>query len=411
MYLWTDSEYLLAACLPIGVTHVFSPLSGEWSARITEGVSGLAQVQFSADSRHVLARAEHSIKITVWSLASKKVRVLKFPKAGVDARFSPHGLYLALVENGAAGSSSKDAVCIYDCLDSDWQLVSQFQPASDDAMDIAGLEWNPRGDLIALRNSPLHYLVQVHDLSGRLVFAYSPPDGTGTVQPGVHRVSWSDCGRLLFLADYNSAVRIFNTLNWSLVTVLQHDSIIRRECRSLRNCNVLEEKAVAQTDVDDKIVAEWLNRYRTNYEVVHIRPVALSKIQSDPGKPYPPRVGVTDFAISPVTESGQCFLASRDASMPAVLWIWDLQSLSLSTVLVHRDPVAGFQWEPNSTTIPRLMLLTRGGPTLFSWTPQGAVTMQTPSADEQFSPQKVVWNPRGKVFLLVGRDKFVCCKT
>ena len=40
------------------------------------------------------------------------------------------------------------------------------------------------------------------------------------------------------------------------------------------------------------------------------------------------------------------FLATKVESMPNVVWIWDITTLSLLTVLIHLNPVTAFKFAP-----------------------------------------------------------------
>jgi WD40 repeat protein len=329
----------------------------------------------------------------------------------VAFKFAPNDKFIAVVENGGC-DGGKDAVCIYDCSD-DWQAVSRFTSSSgegDCAADVAGVEWNGMSDLIAVWSSPLRFLVHVHNVKGSVVFSFS----AGGTSPnagcclGVHRVRWSPCGRLMAVSSHDSEIRLFNAINWSLVTSLSHRGTIDREDFRMRNCAVLEEKKVEERNTDAKIVSDWLRREQTAYEEVHIRPIALSRIKADPRKANP-RVGVNEFSFSP----DGVLLASKDDSMPSVIWIWDLQNVCLSALLVHQDAIASFQWEPLSShaSLSRLLMLTKAGRQLFAWTPFGAMVIQIPKTNCDFIPSRLSWNPRGKVAILAGRESFICCKT
>ncbi len=116
-------------------------------------------------------------------------------------------------------------------------------------------------------------------------------------------------------------------------------------------------------------------------------------------------------------------LATRDESSPCTAWVWDLQELRLSSVLVHRDPVTSLAWEPcggggaGGAAPARLALMSSGSsPAVFLWSPLGVVVLKVPvaastTADDVLVPTRVRWNPQGRgAMCLAGREGFVCSK-
>jgi len=65
-------------------------------------------------------------------------------------------------------------------------------------------------------------------------------------------------------------------------------------------------------------------------------------------------------------------------NMATVLWVWDMQKMSLEAALQHTAPVRSFQWDPKR---PRLALCT-GNSKLYLWSPAGSVSVQVPSEGE-----------------------------
>lgn len=64
--------------------------------------------------------------------------------------------------------------------------------------------------------------------------------------------------------------------------------------------------------------------------------------------------------------------------MAAVLWLWDLQKMSLVATLEQTAAVRSFQWDPRR---PRLAFCT-GTSRLFLWSPAGCVSVQVPPEGE-----------------------------
>lgn len=62
-------------------------------------------------------------------------------------------------------------------------------------------------------------------------------------------------------------------------------------------------------------------------------------------------------------------------NMATVVWVWDMQKMSLEAVLEHTSAVRCFQWDPRK---PRLALCT-GNTKLYLWSPAGCVSVQVPT--------------------------------
>lgn len=52
----------------------------DWKCEIDEGSSGLVDVQWSPDSRHILSTDSLHLRITVWSLINKTTSYIQHPK-------------------------------------------------------------------------------------------------------------------------------------------------------------------------------------------------------------------------------------------------------------------------------------------------------------------------------------------
>ena len=83
--------------------------------------------------------------------------------------------------------------------------------------------------------------------------------------------------------------------------------------------------------------------------------------------------------------------------MPHAVWIWDMTTLELSTVLIHQNQVKSFKFSPNSQTL----IIGTGQSRVFVWTPKGACVVDLPrnemsmQAPVDLHVQRILWNPRG----------------
>ncbi|XP_025141592.1 WD repeat-containing protein WRAP73 isoform X5 [Bubalus bubalis] len=113
-----DSLFILCALYKRGLVQVWSLEQPEWHCKIDEGSAGLVASCWSPDGRHILNTTEFHLRITVWSLCTKSVSYIKYPKACQQGiTFTRDGRYLALAER----RDCRDYVSIFVC--SDWQLL------------------------------------------------------------------------------------------------------------------------------------------------------------------------------------------------------------------------------------------------------------------------------------------------
>lgn len=118
-----DSRFILAGLIKRSAIQIFSLDNPEWKCKIDEGSAGLSRVHWAPDSRHILTTAQFNLRITVWSLASKSVSYIKYPK-----KISPNSYifnltkpYMALVERR---NDSTDHISVFDYASS-WSMVTQ----------------------------------------------------------------------------------------------------------------------------------------------------------------------------------------------------------------------------------------------------------------------------------------------
>ena len=70
------------------------------------------------------------------------------------------------------------------------------------------------------------------------------------------------------------------------------------------------------------------------------------------------------------------YLATRCDNMPTTLWIWDMTTLELASVLIHINPVKQFKFSPNSNDL----YIVTGQGRVYSWAPLGTSVIELPHA-------------------------------
>lgn len=346
-----------------------------WTCKIDGGLAGVSWCWWSPDSRHLLTMAEFSLHLTLWSLVTKSVSLIKYPKlvqAGLD--FSPDGSFMALAER----RECKDVVSVFEC--NGWQLVQHFPVATE---DLSGLCWSPNSRLLALWDSLLNYQVLLYSMNGQCLATYSAYEHA----LGVKTVLWAPSGQFLAIGGFDEKLRVLNHLTWRTVAEHTHPSTIDKGTIVYQE---VEEATPPHTNP--------LPSRQSHYETPSL-PVTMNTVQPDLEKPFP-RLGVGVAIFSPDSR----YLVTRNDNMPCAVWLWDMKELALSAVLLQTQTIKDVSWDP---TQPRLAIAT-GNNRLYLWSPAGCVSVTLPS-NTSFSVSKLLWHPSGKSLLLLSSSHFCVC--
>ncbi|XP_063559365.1 WD repeat-containing protein WRAP73 isoform X2 [Gorilla gorilla gorilla] len=291
-----DSLFILCAMYKRGLVQVWSLEQPEWHCKIDEGSAGLVASCWSPDGRHILNTTEFHLRITVWSLCTKSVSYIKYPKACLQGiTFTRDGRYMALAER----RDCKDYVSIFVC--SDWQLLRHFDT---DTQDLTGIEWAPNGCVLAV---------------------------------------WDTC----------LEVRILNHVTWKMITEFGHPATINDP----KIVVYKEAEKSPQLGLGclsfppPRAGAGPLPSSESKYEIASV-PVSLQTLKPVTDRANP-KIGIGMLAFSP----DSYFLATRNDNIPNAVWVWDIQKLRLFAVLEQLSPVRAFQWDPQQ---PRLAICTGG---------------------------------------------------
>uniref|UniRef100_A0A8D0BQ76 WD repeat containing, antisense to TP73 n=1 Tax=Salvator merianae TaxID=96440 RepID=A0A8D0BQ76_SALMN len=384
----SDSLFILCAMYKRGIVQVWSLEQPDWHCKIDEGSAGLVASSWSPDGRHILNTTEFHLRITVWSLCTKSVSYIKYPKVcqqGIS--FTKDGRYMALAER----RDCKDYISFFVC--SDWQLLRHFDT---ETQDLAGIEWAPNGCVLAVWDSCLEYKVLLYSLDGRLLSTFCAYEWS----LGVKSITWSPSSQFLAVGSYDEKVRILNHVTWKKIAEFEHPA------------NVVNSKIIVYKEVEkspavetEKLVfpptkkmASSLFSTKTKYEIAPV-PASLHHVKPAADRANP-RVGVGMLAFS----ADNCFLATRNDNLPNALWIWDVQKMKLFAVLEQLCAVQLFQWDPRR---PRVAICT-GNSRMYLWSPAGCVSVQVPSEGD-FHVASLCWHPSGDSLALMGKDSFCMC--
>nr|XP_033777660.1 WD repeat-containing protein WRAP73 isoform X5 [Geotrypetes seraphini] len=342
-----DSLFILCAMYKRGLIQVWSLEQPDWHCKIDEGSAGLVASFWSPDGRHILNTTEFHLRITVWSLCTKSVSYIKYPKACQQAgvAFTKDGRHMALAER----RDCQDYISIFVC--SNWQLLRHF---GTETQDLAGIDWSPNGCVLAVWDTCLQFKVLLYSLDGRLLSTYSAYEWS----LGIKSITWSPSSQFLAIGSYDEKVRILNHVTWKPIAELEHLATIN----------------------DPKIVV--------------YKEMETCRVFRD---------GDTSLPTGPNATSS-LFNTRSKYNMPHTIWIWDVQKMKLFVVLEQVMEVRFFQWDPRQS---RLAICT-GSSKVYLWSPTGSVSVQVPTQDS-FHVLSLSWHTDGNALLLVSKDHFCLC--
>ncbi|XP_057274114.1 WD repeat-containing protein WRAP73 isoform X3 [Pezoporus wallicus] len=358
----SDSLFILCAMYKRGIVQVWSLEQPDWHCKIDEGSAGLVASCWSPDGRHILNTTEFHLRITVWSLCTKSVSYIKYPKACQQGiAFTKDGRYMAVAER----RDCKDFISIFVC--SDWQLLRHFDT---ETQDLFGIEWAPNGCVLAVWDTCLEYKILLYSLDGRLLSTYRAYEWS----LGIKSVAWSPSSQFLAIGSYD-------------------EKIVYKEVEKSPSVET-ERLSFPPT----RALASSLFSTQSKYAISEV-PLSLHYVKPASDRANP-KMGIGMLAFSP----DNCFLATKNDNIPNAVWIWDIQKLKLSVVLEQLCAIQCFQWDPRQ---PRLAVCT-GNSNVYLWSPAGCVSVQVP-VEGDFPIVSLSWHSSGDSMVLLSKDNFCVC--
>lgn len=366
-----DGTMVMARLVPSrSMVQVFKVDEPDWTAKVDEGAAGIANAIWTPDSRGIITFAEFGVRLSAWNLSNKAVTHIHAPKL-LTARgvtFSPQGNLMALAER----RDTKDFITVFRT--SDWEPAAHFPVATT---DLQCIQWSPDGAAIAVADHVLDYKLLVYAPDGKLLADYKAyEDGLG-----IRTMAWSPSGQMLAVGSYDGVCRVLNHVTWKAFAEWSHAT----EEEGSGGQSVLREP-------DGVVVYRETSTPEAEGGVAYVvdeLPVGVDTVKPQMDKPNP-KLGVCAIGFS--SDGAYCF--TRNEHMPCALWIWDMKTLELASLLIQRSPITSASWDAAQT---RLLLTTApvNAPdaprAVYMWTPDGCSCIPVPNAG--LVPGSVAWNP------------------
>ena len=90
--------------------------------------------------------------------------------------------------------------------------------------------------------------------------------------------------------------------------------------------------------------------------------------------------------------------------MPNVLWIWQISSLSLHTVIIQQKPIKNFVWSPSE----HILLIVTENSKLYTFTLTNVYVVElVTDVNFNLNVNKITWNTDGKSFVVSDRNYMI----
>ncbi|CDW74000.1 wd-repeat protein [Stylonychia lemnae] len=382
-----------------------------WTGKIEEGVIGLAGQIWAPDSRQILTFSDLQLRATVWSLVEQRATAyIRSPKhvppKGIS--FSQNKKFMALAERRDA----KDWISIY-YTGNDWKLVNTFEV---DTFDLTDLMWAKEDTSILVYDTPLESKLIIYSaMTGEVVAKHNLSSGPGL---GIKSVQLSPNGIFMTVAFFDTKLRIFNAYSQREIVSFEHTSQISfaqaeyNRVLIYRETQITEQLGSYANNEKQYFQYKVTQAHRDGQELtVEKFPMinkkeisAFTTSQFEKVGTQGPPTGVSLVAWSHDSK----YLATKCDQLPNVIYVWEMSSVELHSVLVHLNPVKHINFGPTT----HQLCISTGQARFFSWSPQSTACYDLngdsgslSSALVTFSVQKVKWNPKGNKLILIDKNQ------
>ena len=294
----------------------------KWYCSIDEGIQGMKYALFSPDSFHILSICDYNIKLSIRSLVDKSLLYINFPKfSRKGLSFSSKGNFMALAERNEA----KDIIGVYYV--NKWSCITKFECLTEDLQDV---KWSYDNSALLIPDIPTTCKLFVYSPLGDLILKIE----LYQYKLGIKTIDISPNGHYICLGLYDQSLRIFNNISYTCVTIFEHDKQILND-------------PIPNYYKEEMINNEGETKYIQIKPPIDIRKEKIYKKENNFANEKNPKIGIGKMAFS----YDNFFMATKNDNMPNILFIWDLNQMSLLTVLIQLNEISYFQWAKNQNIL------------------------------------------------------------
>lgn len=326
---WSSESSLIVLLSPQNI-EVLDLRDPSHRMRLDNGSGGLGRfvsVDFVGED-HILVIWEFG-KTTLWNLRTGK----GLDASDVKGRAGGLKWQIRPTRDGEA----HDVIALLSRVAGEDVLALQF-PSSALSMasrklhtvDAQALDWSRDGKWLAIVDTPhASPAVHIHTADGSFFRAYDckSTSPTGDIDTGVKEAVWSPNSRILAVAKHDGTLPLLSTTTFSPLAVVEHSTTIdQTSCTREAQASIWEEVVSAAN----------IRTYRRANQP--FSPPLSHAVK--PGEHAAKGVAEARF------NSDGSILATRDERMLNTVWLWNMDTLAIHSVLIQHRNVRRIQWHP-----------------------------------------------------------------
>lgn len=340
-FLWSASSQRILVASADNI-RVYSTVNPQFSASITNPTSGTTKVAFVAfggSDDEICVFSDFGLKLSIFDLLTSKSIEINSPKfynpgvAGKGFSYRPFTSNLALLTR----TGGKDVVSIHarGTLD----VTRSWWPETVDAQ---GMCWSADGRwLVIWESASQGHKILVYTADGHLFKTWNGPlpvseeDSDIELGAGIKLFEWSQNGTIVAVGDYSKRVAVLSAPSFSETMSIVHTA------------------AATPSDLlqiwQEQVLSSQNGAFNREF-VQAVQTICPPTSGSSPANNTEPKTGtnITTF------DSSGTLLATRTENMPTTIWIWDVSTRILRTLLILHAPVAKVTWHP---TVNELLMI------------------------------------------------------
>ena len=360
-----DSTMIMVGLYKRGLIEIKQVRKPKWICRVDEGMEGITYGRFTPNSQNVLIYCQNHTKLFVRSLNNKSKKIIylpKYDKKGIDFSNLKNFMVICTKKN------AKDMIEIY--YTQTWDLVNKFESSSEDLQDVLFTH-----DLSSIIISDAHYICKllIYSLSGDLIKVIEPYK----YKLGIRLSKITPNGHYLIIGCFDHIIRVYNTVAFTSVCEFDHYPFLKSD-----KVNYYFEEDIPKKNGESHFI--HLNPpINLTYKNAHPTDKNIKK-------------GIRNFCIS----EDSLFIASKDDSIGNVIFIWELVTLNLHSVIILKNEVTNFNWAPNMNCL----YICSESSKIYLFKMDSISVIELPS---NFYTQSVVLSKDGRKVILKDLNNFI----
>ncbi|KAJ6160378.1 hypothetical protein N7470_003774 [Penicillium chermesinum] len=321
---------------------------------------GSLSVEFGSDEHEVLVFHAWNTKVSIHSLETGRISVIKSPKSAHHLGFGyrPRTKQLAILLKPEA----TDVLTIHE--PKSYDLVNRAVLSTIDAQ---GLKWSPDGRWIAVWDTA----ILIFTADGQLFRTYTGRSAEDAAYDlGVKQIEWSlpnptGESEVLAVGKVNGTIDLLRTRTFSCSTTLTHSF-----------------------SADTSSPSIWRERFTSAMgDADYAETSSSSAFNMSPESSGPLR-GVSSMTFSP----GGTYLATVDSMRSNVVWIWAMGTTPrLESALVHEQPVRQIAWHRSAHQL-LINTISNTLPAVRCWSPHTQpIIVRVPTKKNDNGKYEVKW--------------------